>query len=122
MKILIVKDNIDIVESLQAAFEDHECKLAFSGKQGSEILALERFDIVITDINMPGGGGERIIVEARSKHNIPVFVYTGADKPEVLYENLGAKAVFRKPNAIDLIEAVEKELDNLVIRSHKNFR
>ncbi len=113
MKVLIVDDHEDMAASIQAALENCECKLAFSAKQGSEILALERFDIVITDINMPNGGGERIIVEAKTKYNSSIYVYTGTEKADEIYQKLGAKAVFRKPYIVDLVEAVEKELESL---------
>ena len=106
MKILIVDDNIDVAETIQAVLENCESTLAYSWKEASEILAKQTFDLVITDINMPSGGGERVLSEASAK-NIPTFVYTSSDKPDAYYQGLGAKAVFIKPDGIiGIIEAV----------------
>ncbi len=107
MKILIVDDDLDVADTVKEALSNHDCTLAHDGRKASELLGVEDFDLVITDINMPSGGGERILMELKPKNDTPIFVYTGEQDNLDTYTKLGANAIFLKPGGIEsLIDAV----------------
>lgn len=101
MRILIVEDNPDFLEILQEQLSNHQITTATDARSGSELIALKEFDLVITDLNMPGtGGGERIIQEANNR-DYPVVVITVRDYLQTEYiKKLGAKKVFCKLGSI----------------------
>lgn len=115
MKILIVEDNADITEALLDELDQHECETASNGTKASELISLKSYDLVITDINFPGGGGERILNELSTK-SIPVIVFTCQPDYEFKkYYTLGATKVISKSylgrllNSIREIEKISKE-------------
>ncbi len=77
----------------------------------------ERWDVVLTDINMPEFDGIELIRELRAHYrNIPVIAFTGggAVSTELLLENaqlLGAVSTLPKPVQVDELQtAVEAAL------------
>ena len=76
-----------------------ECVPAFSGTEGLMHLEGERrFDLLITDLMLPGAPGEEVVAAARARH-VPIIVLsartTEADKIEAL--DLGANDYITKP-------------------------
>lgn len=75
-------------------------------------LAQERFDLVITDLMMPGGGG-RLVMEAVNElaQRPVVLVITGRAEQGVLERltDLGARGFLPKPfGAQELLDAIEE--------------
>ncbi len=96
--VLIAEDNLDLAEMLKYSIESlgkFECLIAHTGRAASEILMKENIALVITDISMPGGGGERVLAEAAVK-GILSYVLSAQSNLEYL-KKIGAEMVFRKP-------------------------
>ena len=112
-KILVADDEIDLAEIWKEALEEagHSVVLTHTGLQTVAMLQEEEFDLLITDINMPDGGGVYATSEARNLDSkIPVIAVSG--NPGVIgsgmlarLPKLGADQILIKP--IDLDELVE---------------
>lgn len=112
-RFLIVDDEPDIREILadELRFEGAEVVEAQNGKTAEEILlrapADKKFDVVITDIRMPGGDGLSL---ARAIQEMPapkpvVFLVTGfADVPPAEAYDIGAEGYFTKPFPLELLK------------------
>ncbi|GMV07138.1 MAG: sigma-54-dependent Fis family transcriptional regulator [Gemmatimonadota bacterium] len=78
-KILIVDDETGILDTLQILFrsEGFEVAVANSGRQALESLSLERPDLVLSDIRMPGAGGLEVLAKAKEVDpELPVILMT----------------------------------------------
>jgi DNA-binding NtrC family response regulator len=73
VRILVVDDDPDLLEITAECLQQsgHEIVSAESVAAAKVSLANETFDIVVTDYNMPGGGGGELVrfVKERSKNN-----------------------------------------------------
>jgi CheY-like chemotaxis protein len=80
LRILVVDDNENIREMLEdfLNFEGHKPVLAKDGKEALKIFSEQDFDIVITDLGMPGMSGWELTDQIKQrKPEIPVVVITG---------------------------------------------
>lgn len=80
-KILIIDDEVSLLKSLIAFFEDEGFIVwgAESGETGLEILQNERMDAVIVDMRLPGIDGNETILRAHSQQPSLIFlIYTGS--------------------------------------------
>lgn len=80
---LIVDDNAFILESLQTMLkpEGYECVKARNGNEALDALAKQRFDAVITDINMPEKDGVQLMQEMRDLGlNMTIIAISGDDQ------------------------------------------
>jgi DNA-binding NtrC family response regulator len=106
--LLIVDDDTNIREVLQELFShSHECHTADRAEQALAYLELETYDAVITDIAMPGLGGEEILKQIQQKSpTTPVIVISGVAGREIAREllDMGAFAYFTKPFELDEVE------------------
>jgi DNA-binding NtrC family response regulator len=114
--LLIVDDDTNIREVLQELFSHkHECHTADRAEQALAYLELETYDVVITDIAMPGLGGEGILKWVQKKiPATPVIVISGVADREMAKKliEMGAFAYFTKPYELDdLEEAVARAID-----------
>jgi len=80
-KILVIDDEPDVVKYLETLLQDHGYATvsASDGKQGLEVMAAEKPDLVCLDITMPGTSGIRFYREARNNPELaktPVVVVT----------------------------------------------
>ena len=77
-KLLLVDDEQEIVEYLVVVFQDCDSKTALNAESALEALRKERFDVLITDIKMPGGTGLSLIDSAKEMWpGLPIIVITG---------------------------------------------
>jgi CheY-like chemotaxis protein len=113
VKILIVDDD-DICRQLlrEATLEDGiEVVLAGNGLEALERLNATGFDILITDLNMPGMDGFRLLSHARRIYpNILGIIVTGYGSMETAIEaiRLGAYDFILKPFKTDRIAVVTR--------------
>lgn len=80
LKILVVDDNENIRDMLEdfLNFEGHKPVLAKEGKEALKIFSEQDFDIVITDLGMPGMSGWELTNQIKQrKPEIPVVIITG---------------------------------------------
>lgn len=102
MRILLIED----CEDLRASFSEtlkslgHSVFEAENGAIGLELLSMNSFDCVLSDIQMPMMNGVEFLKNAKRKFpNLPVFIMTGYSpysEAEIL--NLGASGYFEKVN------------------------
>jgi DNA-binding NtrC family response regulator len=87
---------------------------ARDGAQALDMLAREKFSLLITDVNMPRIGGLRLLEEAQKKYHIPVIVITASDidsDTQRKSHSLGALRFMIKPADRDeLLGAIEEIL------------
>jgi DNA-binding NtrC family response regulator len=107
--LLIVDDDTNIREVLQELFthHKHECHTADRAEQALAYLELETYDTVITDIAMPGLGGEELIKQVQQRSPAtPVIVISGVADHLMArkFLEMGAFAFFTKPYELDVLE------------------
>ncbi|SHJ81316.1 Response regulator receiver domain-containing protein [Desulfatibacillum alkenivorans DSM 16219] len=113
MKILIVDDDPIIILSCRRILEaeGHELRVANTVDEGESFLVEESFDLMITDIKMPGADGFEMIRRAgKARPEMPVLVMTGYLMQETLDEgaSLGVTDYIAKPFTPDeLLRAIE---------------
>ena len=101
-KILLVDDEKDLLEVLEFRFknEGFEVLTAEDGEAALKILMHEKINVVISDIQMPGIDGIRLLDTIRSQDvEKPVVILTTGYTHITLEEayNKGVQAVFSKP-------------------------
>lgn len=113
--LLIVDDDTTIRDALHELLSStHECHTADRAEQALAYLDIENYDVVLTDISMPGLSGQEIVKYIHAKHPAtPVIVISGLPDDangQALIE-MGAFAYFRKPFRLEQIEeAVERAI------------
>jgi two-component system, chemotaxis family, chemotaxis protein CheY len=85
-KILVVDDSITMRQMVSLTLEKagHVVSNADSGISALKATEKERFDLIITDVNMPGMGGLELIRELRMRQatrNKPILVLTTEADP-----------------------------------------
>ena len=96
-KILIVDDEADILNTLERILvtEGYLAKSASNGQKALELLKSEPFDLVITDIRMPGMDGVELINQIQQLNkNIEIVVLTGFASLENAIQLLRMVVVF----------------------------
>lgn len=77
MRILIVDDERNIRESLQRllALDGIDAAVAADGREALALLQSESFDAMVTDLRMPGMGGQELLERARAEGiRCPIFM------------------------------------------------
>jgi two-component system response regulator PilR (NtrC family) len=114
--ILVVDDDEAIRDMLYELFEEtHRCHVAETAEQALSFLETEHYDVIITDISMPGLSGLELLGHMRqSQPDTPVIVITGIqdqDHAQGLLR-LGAFHFLLKPFRLEDIEvSVEKAIE-----------
>ena len=79
-KILVVDDELDMLMLLRMIIEDntdYEVETTNNPSEGLKLLADNEYDLVISDLKMPGMDGMELFDELRKiKHDIPVIIIT----------------------------------------------
>jgi DNA-binding NtrC family response regulator len=101
-RILVVDDDAIVLEGLRVALarDGFEVVLAKSGYAAIDALSKEHFDLVLTDLKMPGLSGIRVLECSRElSPETPVVVLSGYAKREAADEALakGAREFLVKP-------------------------
>ena len=77
-RLLFVDDEPEILELLVLMFRDCESQTALNTESALEILRREKFDVLVTDIKMPGAGGLSLIDSAKKMTpDLAIVVITG---------------------------------------------
>lgn len=114
MKILIVDDELDLVETLIERLELRgiDSQGATTGPEALTAVAEERFDVVLLDVKMPGMGGLQVIETIKERWpEQKVVMLTGHGSRDDAAEGirLGAVDCLMKPVKLDdLIAVLEK--------------
>jgi CheY-like chemotaxis protein len=110
LKILVVDDSESVRDVLTTLFflEGHLCEAAVNGRDAMEKIAQTRFDVVITDLQMPEMDGITLTRElTRRFADLPVMIMTGRvdDLSRESAFMAGAREVLEKPFPIKEITA-----------------
>ncbi|MCE5219126.1 response regulator, partial [bacterium] len=114
--ILLAEDDEDLVVLFGAilAHEGHQVTMAMTTAEAVAKLQNARFDLVLSDLLLPGGGGREILAEARKlAAPPPVIIMTGMNDSGTARElvGLGAARFLDKPVSRNaLLEAVAEVL------------
>jgi len=101
-RVLVVDDEATIRDLLSKtlALAEYEVDLAPDGRTALERLRMIPYDLLITDLKMPGVDGLSVIREARRlKADLPVIIITGFSNEASAIEavNLGVSGYLTKP-------------------------
>ncbi len=103
MRIVLAEDNDILRKSLSFFLESKGYKVdQFSdGKEALEAIENNNYDLVLTDINMPGISGMEITqyIRQQLKSDIPVIILTssGVEQTELDSFDIGANEFMAKP-------------------------
>ncbi len=97
--ILFVDDESRVLEGLQRMLfpMQREWKMAFalSGAQALELLEKGHFDVVVSDMRMPGMDGAQLLEEVKKRCPDTLrFILSGQSESEVIYRTLGSAHQF----------------------------
>jgi DNA-binding NtrC family response regulator len=128
-RILVVDDERIVCESCKRILEEegYEAETALSGKEAFEKMKAHPFDIVITDLKMPGIDGMELLTTFRKEYPDSIIIMiTGFSTVETAVEamKLGAFDYIPKPFTPDEVaivvkKAIEKKnlmLENIYLR------
>lgn len=114
-RILIVEDELFFGRALAEELrEHHDTQLAAGGAQALARLESERFDLVISDLRMPGISGQVLYAQACARHPRyrQAFIFmtglgVGADLPPC--QGLARCAILEKPFPVErLLQAIDQ--------------
>jgi two-component system response regulator PilR (NtrC family) len=82
--LLIVDDDPSVRDVLYDLFADwHVCHVAATAEQALAYLEEEPYDVVLTDISMPGLSGVELLSRVRQRRpDVPVIIISGIDDHE----------------------------------------
>ena len=96
-RILVVDDDRAIRDILSdvLSFMGFSVAVARSGNEGFDLFLKDRFDLVLTDLRMPGMDGWELAFHIKSRApNTPVVLITGQQKEEVMESDKGDRVDF----------------------------
>ncbi len=112
MKIAIVEDDINMRKSLEIAMSDYkefEIKTFKNAKDALKGID-ESFNLIITDINMPGMDGIEFIKILNGKFEVIIMTGNATLQRAIESIHLGVKDFLLKPFDVDtLLEAIRRE-------------
>ncbi|HEX2091857.1 MAG TPA: PAS domain S-box protein [Longimicrobiaceae bacterium] len=124
-RILVVEDSATQAEALRTLLEEegHDVAVARSAEEALERIAPDRFDLVLSDIVMPGMNGWELCRRLKSEpglRDIPLVLLTSLTDPMDIVRGLecGADNYITKPyDPEHLLARVRRVLDNRRLRS-----
>jgi two-component system NtrC family response regulator len=111
MKIAIVEDDINMRKSLEIAFGDYKKYEIISFKNAKDALKKldDTFELIITDINMPGMDGIEFVKRLNGKYEVIIMTGNATLSRAIESIQLGVKDFLLKPFEIDtLVAAIER--------------
>ena len=114
--ILAVDDDPYVLLNLEQLLliKGYQVDTARDGKEAQELVLKNKYDLLITDINMPRANGFQLAEFIKEKNiDLPV-IFASADPTEEdnkKARSLGTVAIFRKPIPLDkLYDTIDKSL------------
>ena len=107
-KILVVDDDAVVGHSINRVLtgQGYQVREAVSGPEALEELGHQRYDMVFTDIRMPGMDGLDMTSRVKKSHpDVPVSIITGfgTEASERQARDLGVSGFLRKPLSPEMI-------------------
>jgi CheY-like chemotaxis protein len=97
--ILVVEDNSEVANFAEALLSElgHKITRASSGEEALDLARAQDFDLVFSDVVMPGMGGLKLAeILNREKPGLPVVLATGYSE-EIAHTGAGGRPVILKP-------------------------
>jgi two-component system KDP operon response regulator KdpE len=120
MKILVIDDAPDVIESVRLGFtlqwREVEVLGADGGERGLDLIENEKPDLVLLDIGLPDLDGYEVLRQIRAFSDVPVVMLTARDDTLDLVKGLelGADDYVTKPfNHLELLARVKAVLRRL---------
>ncbi len=117
MVVLIVEDDPTVADTLRQAFaaDNHESLAASDALAGLDLLRSHSIDLILLDINLPGGLSGYAACESYKslRPHLPVILITGAftsDADARLADHVGASGFLRKPFTIEELFTVVRRV------------
>lgn len=113
-RLLIVDDEELLARQLQKYLsrQGFTVEMATSALAALETLKSQSFDLLVTDLNMPGVGGIELIRRAKAIYPQLQFIIVSANKSPEIYElalSMGIAGFLYKPLSLDeLLEAIDR--------------
>jgi DNA-binding NtrC family response regulator len=126
-RILVIDDEPDMLMLLRMIIEDntsYEVETTNNPAEGLKILMEEAYDLVISDLKMPGMDGLELFDELRKmRPDIPVIIITAYGSPEAADEALkkGVADFITKPFRKDTILFTMKRVLELSALKRENL-
>jgi len=126
-QVLVVDDEEDVREIVQQVLESGGVRVisASSGEEALELCEKNKFDLVVTDLNMPRMGGTGLIRIIADKYpDIAIIILSAYDDIEAarLAIRAGVSAYILKPfDAQELISTATQALDNIKVRREREM-
>ena len=98
-EILVVEDNQEVGHFAETLLSElgHSVTLATTGEEALELTRARDFDVVFSDVVMPGMGGLRLAEQlGKEKPDLPVILATGYSQ-EIAQSGSGGRPVILKP-------------------------
>lgn len=114
LRVLLVDDDVDVAQALARLLEGggHHVAVAESGAAALQAYGAYHYDLVITDVVMPGMGGielARRLRELDSQVVLLVMSGQGSVQQVELLAHAGVQGILRKPFTLDeLLQAIER--------------
>jgi antitoxin Phd len=126
-RVLIIEDELSFLESYaqSLAAAGFDVVGASRGSEGLERLKSGNFDLVLTDILMPGNEGLKVLEQMQSRFpDVPVVVMLDAvdNRTAIKATELGAIQYLIKPIAADALEATAKHAVRINRSRHSGWR
>lgn len=106
--ILVVDDDQTIRDTIyELLSEDYVCQTAETAERALERLKVDDYDLVLTDISMPGLSGLELLGHVRQQYpNTPVIIISGISDKEHAQGliRLGAFDYLLKPFSLEVVE------------------
>ncbi|MEW6128432.1 MAG: HD domain-containing phosphohydrolase [Acidobacteriota bacterium] len=126
-KILIIDDEPNILSVLYSLLSDkHECKIASSAPEALEYFKTDQFDLILSDIMMPGMTGFELLEILKKSEDCPVLIFISGNlniESAIGALRRGAYDYVTKPFNLDDVEiAVERGLRHqALIKSNQQY-
>ena len=129
-RILVVEDSPTQAQELRLTLESegYDVAVALDGEQGLDLLAASNFDLVVTDILMPGISGYqlcRTIKDNPAWRHLPVILLTTLSDPAAIVQGIecGADNFIPKPYRPEhLLGRIRSIFTNRNLRAEKRFQ
>jgi len=113
-KILVIEDEKEVRNLLSAILKKggHEVEVVFDGSQGIEMFNKKEFDLVFTDLGMPGLSGWQVAEEIKGINGrVPVVLITGwnIEVQESAAKDKWVDLIIQKPFGVDQVLNIVQE-------------
>lgn len=113
-RVLLVEDEVLLRMSTTDMLERLGCSVAGvgSGEAALDLLAGEGFDLLLTDVGLPGMSGEELAAKVREKHpSLPVVIASGYGRSGMQAERM--QFISKPYSSIDLQQALDHAIRNI---------